>query len=79
VREAAGAQGKTSHVWVQTFHIAEANEPRIDRCIEVAHRHGATRIGVWGFRACEALDIRPDRPGLAWRIIGEALERVRPD
>ena len=28
---------------------------------------------VWGFRACEALDIRPDRPELAWRVVGEAL------
>jgi hypothetical protein len=76
VTEAAAAQGKTSHVWVQAFDVAGGNEQRIAQCLEVAHRHGADRIGVWGFRACEALDIRPDRPELAWRVVGEALRRL---
>jgi hypothetical protein len=73
VREAAEAGGKTSHVWVQAFHVAAGREQRIRRCLDVASGHGVTRIGVWGFRACEALDIRPARHELAWRTVGEAL------
>ena len=73
VREAADEHGKTSHVWVQAFHIAEAREDRIGRCIEVARARGVARVGVWGFRACEALDIRPARPDVAWRVVRDAL------
>jgi|tagenome__1003787_1003787.scaffolds.fasta_scaffold20730764_2 hypothetical protein len=73
VREAATTYGKTCHVWVQAFHIARGHEHRIRRCLEAAAAHDVSRIGVWGFRACEALDIRPDRPDVAWRAVGEAL------
>lgn len=73
VREAADEHGKTSHLWVQAFHIADGAEHRIGRCIAVARAHGVDGIGVWGFRACEALDIRPSRAELAWRVVREAL------
>jgi hypothetical protein len=73
VREAAEEHGKSSHVWVQAFHIAEGEEHRIGRCIAVARAHGVDGIGVWGFRACEALDIRPARTDLAWSVVREAL------
>jgi hypothetical protein len=73
VRDAAHEHGKTSHIWVQAFHIAAGDEHRIDRCIAVASAHGVSGIGVWGFRACEALDIRPARPELAWGLVREAL------
>lgn len=75
VREAAAAHGKTSHVWVQAFHIAEGEEHRIGRCIDVAQAHGVSRIGVWGFRACDAYDIRPARPEVAWQVVRDALAR----
>jgi hypothetical protein len=73
VREVGDACGKTSHVWVQAFHIAAGLEHRIARCIAVARAHGVARIGVWGFRACDVLDIRPARPDVAWRVVGEAV------
>jgi hypothetical protein len=73
VRDAAAAEGKTSHVWVQAFHVAAGHEERIRRCLDIARSRGVTRVGVWGFRACEALDIRPGRPDVAWRVVGEAL------
>lgn len=73
VREAAEEHGKTCHLWVQAFHIAEGYEHRIGRCIAVARAHGVSGIGVWGFRACEALDIRPARPELAWRVVRQSL------
>jgi hypothetical protein len=73
MRETADAHGKTSHVWVQAFHIAEGLEHRIARCIGVAEAQGVSRIGVWGFRACEALDIRPARPDVAWGVVRDAL------
>ena len=75
VRETAEAHGKTSHVWVQAFHLAHGQEHRIRRCVDVARRHGVSRIGIWGFRACEPLDIRPDRPGVAWRAVAETFTR----
>jgi hypothetical protein len=75
VRATAARHGKTCHVWVQAFHIAEGREERIGRCIEAARARGAARIGVWGFRACEALDIRPARPDVAWRVVREAIRR----
>jgi hypothetical protein len=73
VRDAADMHGKTSHLWVQAFHVAEGDEHRIGRCIEVARAHGVSGIGVWGFRACEALDIRPARAELAWRVVRDSL------
>jgi hypothetical protein len=73
VREVADEHGKTSHVWVQAFQIAEGREHRIGRCIDVARGRGVGRVGVWGFRACEALDIRPARPDVAWRAVRDAL------
>ena len=73
VREIAELHGKTSHIWVQAFHVGRGHEHRIGRCIEVARSHRVTRIGVWGFRACEALDIRPDDHATAWRVVGETL------
>jgi hypothetical protein len=73
VREVAEEHGKTSHVWVQAFHIADGQEHRIGRCIEVARARGVARLGVWGFRACEALDIRPGRPRVAWRAACDAI------
>ena len=73
VRDAADEHGKTSHLWVQAFHVADGAEHRIARCIAVARAHAVDGIGVWGFRACEALDIRPARPELAWRAVREAL------
>jgi hypothetical protein len=78
VRDVAEEHGKTSHLWVQAFHIMEGHERQIERCIEVAHAHRVTRIGVWGFRACEALDIRPARSELAWSIVRDALRRCPP-
>jgi hypothetical protein len=78
VREAADAQGKTSHVWIQAFHIDEGQEHRIGRCIDVALAHGVSRVAVWGFRACEALDIRPARPAVAWRAVASALLDAGP-
>ena len=73
VRDVAGEHGKTSHVWVQAFHIAGGREDRIARCVGVARARGVTRLGVWGFRACEALDIRPARPEVAWKVVRDAL------
>jgi hypothetical protein len=73
VRAVAEARGKTSHVWVQAFHLAEGQEHRIAKCIEVARAHRVSRIGVWGVRACEALDIRPARPDVAWSVVRDAL------
>ena len=77
VREVADEHGKTSHVWVQAFHIAEGQEHRIGRCIEVARARGVARLGVWGLRACEALDIPPGRPDVAWRAVCEAIACAR--
>ena len=73
VRGVAERHRKTAHVWVQAFHVAEGREERIGRCIEVARAHGVARVGVWGFRACEALDIRPARPEVAWRVVRDAI------
>ena len=73
VHDAAEGFGKTSHVWVQAFHIAAGEEHRIGRCLAVARAHGASRLGVWAFRACEPLDIRPARPDVAWQAVREAL------
>jgi hypothetical protein len=69
VREAAEEHGKTSQVWVH----ASGHEDRIRRCTAVARAHGVSRIGVCGFRACEALDIRPAHPEAAWRVVRDAL------
>jgi hypothetical protein len=73
VCDVAEEQGKTSHLWVQAFHLAEGQEHRIGRCIAVARARGVSRIGVWGFRACEPLDIRPARPDVAWRVVRDAV------
>jgi hypothetical protein len=73
VREVAEEHGKTSHVWVQAFHVAEGQEHRIARCIAVVRSRGVVRVGVSGFRACEALDIRPGRPDVAWRAVCDAI------
>jgi hypothetical protein len=73
VREIADDHGKTSHIWVQAFHIGEGHEHRIGRCLDVARGRGVTRLGVWGFRACEALEIRPARPDVAWEVVREAI------
>lgn len=73
VRDAADEHGKTSHLWVQAFNIAAGDEHRIGRCIAVAQARGVSGIAIWGFRACEALDIRPARAELAWRVVREAL------
>ena len=77
VREIADDHGKTSHVWVQAFHLGEGREDRIARCMDVARARGVTRLGVWGFRACEALDIRPARPEVAWKVVRGAIEGAR--
>jgi hypothetical protein len=77
LRATAARHGKTCHVWVQAFNIAAGREEQIARCVEVARARGAGRIGVWGFRACEALDIRPARPDVAWRVVGEAIRAAR--
>jgi hypothetical protein len=73
VREAAEAHGKTSHIWVQAFNIAEGQEQRVGRCISAARSRGVSGIGVWAFRACESLAIRPARADVAWEEVRRAL------
>ena len=44
---------------------------------DAAYDAGARTILVWGFRGGESNDYRAKNPDLTWKVIGDAMQRIK--
>ncbi|MCH7811871.1 MAG: hypothetical protein IH958_04500 [Chloroflexi bacterium] len=76
--ETARRHNRDVQVWVQAFAIPEGRESELAMGLQVAADEGATHVAAWSFRATESMSsIRPARPRVVWRILGESFRALR--
>lgn len=67
---------KDHNVWVQGFGLPKGHEEEIVIASDAAYDAGARTILVWGYRGSESNDYRMANPELAWKTIGDAMQRI---
>ena len=69
--------GKDHNLWIQGFTVPHGREEEIVLATDAAYDAGARTILVWGFRGSESNDYRAEYPELAWKVIGDAMRRIK--
>jgi hypothetical protein len=76
--EAAGRHGRQTQVWVQAFSVPEGREDELAMGLRVAAEMGASHLAAWSYDGTASMSgIRPARPDVVWRVIGEAFAELR--
>ncbi len=76
--EAAGRHGRQTQIWVQAFSVPEGREEELGMGLRVAAEMGASHLAAWSYDGTASMSsIRPARPDVVWRVIGEAFAEVR--
>ena len=75
---ALGAQyGKKTHLWIQGYNIPAGFEDEIILATDAAYDAGARTILYWSYRGAESNTYRSQHADVCWRVMGEAVSRVR--
>jgi len=69
---------RDTQIWVQAFSVPEGREAELRLGLRIAAELGATHLAAWSYDGTSSMSsIRPARPEVVWRTIGEAFEEVR--
>jgi len=69
---------RDTQIWVQAFSVPEGREEELRLGLRIAAELGATHLAAWSYDGTSSMSsIRPARPEVVWRIIGEAFGEVR--
>ena len=67
-----------TQVWVQAFAVPEGREEELRMGLRTAAALGADQVAAWSYDATGSMSaLRPARPDVVWRIIGEAYGELR--
>ena len=69
--------GKESHLWVQAYDFPAGSEDDLILATDAAYDAGARTIIDWSFRGGESNSYKADRCDMLWRVMGEAMGRIR--
>ncbi len=69
--------GKDHNLWIQGYGFPKGREEEIISGADAAYDAGARTILVWGFRGGESNDYRAKNPDLTWKVIGDAMHRIK--
>jgi len=75
--ELAEKYGKEHHVWIQGYDIPAGREDDYILATDAAYDAGARTILGWSYRGGESNTYKADRCDMLWRIMGEAMGRIR--
>jgi hypothetical protein len=76
--EVSQQYNRDTQIWVQAFSVPEGREEELRLGLRIAAELGATHLAAWSYDGTSSMSsIRPARPELVWRIIGEAFGEVR--
>ena len=73
----AKSLGKDCHTWIQGFDIPAGKEDELIPATDAAYDAGARTILAWSYRGAESNTYKADNAELTWRIMGEAMGRIR--
>ena len=68
---------KGHNIWIQGWNTPAGREEEIIYAADAAYDAGARSIWVWGYRGCESNDYGSKNPDLTWRVIGDAMLRLK--
>ncbi|HUS82830.1 MAG TPA: hypothetical protein VM013_06215 [Dehalococcoidia bacterium] len=75
---AARGHGLKAQIWVQAFRVPEGREEELRTGLRTAAALGADQVAAWSYDATSSMSqLRPARPDVVWRIIGEAYGELR--
>ena len=69
--------GKESHLWIQAYDFPAGSEDDLIFATDAAYDAGARTIIDWSFRGGEPNSYKSDRCDMMWRVMGEAMGRIR--
>jgi hypothetical protein len=75
--EVTNKYNKGHNLWIQGFGVPKGREEEIILATDAAYDAGARTILVWGYRGSESNDYRALNPDLTWKIIGDAMYRIK--
>lgn len=75
--EVCNKYGKDHNIWIQGFGVPSAQEEEIITATDAAYDAGAKTILVWSYRGGESNNYRAEKPELTWKVIGDAMARIR--
>ncbi len=75
--ETAKANGKDSHIWLQTYANPAGKEDDIYMAAEAAYDAGARTLVAWGYRGSESNDYRAANCDMVWNVTGDAMRRIK--
>ena len=78
-RHAQDATGRRlgTQIWVQTFDVPAGRESELYNGVLAAARLGVTHVAAWSYGGNASMSaLRPDRPEVCWRVIGDAFRQV---
>ena len=75
--DVAKKKKKDCHVWIQGFDIPAGKEDELIPATDAAYDAGARTILDWSFRGAESNTYKADNAELCWRVMGEAMGRIR--
>ena len=76
--EVARRHSLKTQVWVQAFAVPEGREEELRMGLRTAAALGADQVAAWSYDATRSMSaLRPARPDVVWRIIGEAYGELR--
>lgn len=73
----ADEKKKDCHVWIQGFDIPAGKEDELILATDAAFDAGARTILDWSYRGAESNSYKADNAELVWRVMGEAMGRIR--
>jgi len=68
---------KDHNIWIQGWKTPAGREEEIIYAADAAYDAGARTIFVWGYRGCESNDYGSKNPDLTWKVVGDAMLRLR--
>lgn len=71
------AEGKKTHIWLQTYDNKAGEEDAIYLAADAAYDAGARSILAWSYRGGEACDYKSANCDMTWHITGDAMRRLK--
>ncbi|MBS4224250.1 hypothetical protein [Lederbergia citrea] len=68
---------KDHNIWIQGWNTPAGREEEIIYAADAAYDAGARTIFVWGYRGCESNDYGSKNPDMTWKVVGDAMLRLR--
>lgn len=74
----ARRHGLKAQIWVQAFRVPEGREEELRAGLRTAATLGADQVAAWSYDATTSMSqLRPARPDVVWRVIGETYGELR--